>query len=114
MSVCFVGSFGFLYFFGSSPPPQAQGTSLLISWAPNVACNPAVAGAATASAYTQSAPITMSLFTHSLYRADFALSLSPQTGLPSTAGLTTPNPANAVVAILWHQGERMFEHLIMF
>ena len=50
----------------------------------------------------------MSLFTHAQYRVDYVLSLDPATGLPGSGGLNSPNPANRVVAFLWHQGEADF------
>lgn len=52
-----------------------------------------------------STPINMSLYTHSVYRTDMALSIDPASGVPPSGGSLSPNPGNKVVAILWHQGE---------
>lgn len=92
-----------------------------------------MSGVVTATAALQNSPVTMSLYTvrlcmwqeqrhdgfltafsqHAQYRFDYALSLDPATGLPTVDpstgqpfGLAHQNPANKVVAILWHQGAR--------
>ena len=57
---------------GYSFPALNGATNLILCWAPDADCNPGVAGASLASVPTQSNSITMSLFTHSLYRMDSA------------------------------------------
>ena len=59
---------------GYSFPALHGATNLILCWAPNAECNPGVASASVAAAPTQTSAITMSLFTHSLYRMDSASS----------------------------------------
>lgn len=81
-------------------------TTILGSWAPNAACNPAVANVSSATNYTQAAPLTMSLLTHAFYRVDMAMGLDATTWLPTSGQpFGYSNPSNKVVAFLWHQGE---------
>ena len=87
-------------------PWPSSSTNLVWSWAPDATCNSAVAGVTTAYAAVQYDSPRMSLFTHSLYRMDFAMSLDPGTLRPTSGqGFTYQHPANKVVAMLWHQGE---------
>ena len=57
---------------GYSFPALNGATKLILCWAPDADCNPGVASASIAAVPTQTDRITMSLFTHSIYRVDSA------------------------------------------
>lgn len=87
------------------PFPSKQ-TTLLLCWAPDATCNPAVKDAKVATSAFVDGHIKMSLFTHAQWRLDHALSLDPATGAPPAgAPWGQRHEKNKLVAILWHQGE---------
>lgn len=101
------GFFGSGFEFAPTNPytwPSPGNTTLLLCWAPDASCNPAVATVATATGATMEGPVVLSLFTHATYRIDMALSIDPASGAPPPNGSLAPNAANRVVAVLWHQG----------
>lgn len=85
--------------------PSAQ-TALELGWAASEDCNPSVSDASFVTTLTVAEPVTMSLFTHSVYRTDMAMSMDAATMRPVNASdITVFHPANVLVAVLWHQGE---------